>query len=95
MAIEFYDVKERKKVNIEETDITKTKYERKLKDGSEQTRYAFRAKYKDRQLTKFCSKADWDKIKQIIDLTLKPTKNPSLEGFFVVPELGGFKTEFD
>ncbi|NDC82417.1 hypothetical protein EB093_01965 [bacterium] len=63
MAIEFYDVKERKKVQIEEGDIAKTKYERKLKDGSVQIRYAFRAKYKDRQLTKFCSKADWDKVK--------------------------------
>lgn len=63
MSIEFFDVKERKKVKIEESSITKTKYERKLKDGSTQIRYAFRAKTSDgRNLTKFCSKSDWDKV---------------------------------
>lgn len=62
MAIEFYDVKERKKVSVDEKDITKTKYERKLANNTQQTRYAFRAKVKGRQLTKFCSKADWDKV---------------------------------
>lgn len=63
MAITFYDVKEREKVQIDEKNIIKTKYERKLKDGSTQIRYAFRAKTKDgRNLTKFCSKADWDKV---------------------------------
>ncbi len=60
-AIEFYDVKERKKVAVEDKDITKTSYPRTLEDGSVQVRYAFRANYKGRQLTKFCSKADWDK----------------------------------
>ena len=63
MAIEFYDVKEREKVQVEEKDITKTQYKRTLKDGSVQIRYAFRAKVKGRQLTKFCSKTDWDKSK--------------------------------
>lgn len=62
MAIEFYDVKDRKKVKVEEKSITKTKYERKLKDGSTQIRYALRAKHNGRNLTKFCSKADWDKL---------------------------------
>lgn len=61
-AIEFYDVKERKKVSVESKDITKTKYERKLTDGSVQVRYAFRAKIGSRRLTKFCSKGDWDKL---------------------------------
>ena len=57
MAIEFYDVKEREKVKIDESNIKKTKYERKLKDGSTQIRYAFRAQTSDgRSLTKFCSK---------------------------------------
>ncbi len=67
MAIEFYDVKDRKKVKVEEKDITKTKYERKLKDGSVQIRYAFRAKHSGRQLTKFCSKVDWDKVKAAVE----------------------------
>ena len=63
MAVEFYNVKKRKKVSIDESSITKTKYERKLKDGGTQTRFAFRAKDDDgSNLTKFCSKADWDAI---------------------------------
>ncbi len=67
MAVEFYDVKERKKVAGEESKIKKTKYQRKLKDGSVQVRYAFRAKIGSRQLTKFCSKADWDKSKAPVE----------------------------
>ena len=61
--IEFYNVKKRKKVQIAEGDVTKTSYERKLKDGSTQTRYAFKAQDDDgTNLTKFCSKADWDAV---------------------------------
>jgi hypothetical protein len=67
MAVEFYDVKERKKVSVDESKIKKTKYQRKLKDGSVQVRYAFRAKIGSRQLTKFCSKADWDKSKAPVE----------------------------
>ena len=63
MAIEFYNVKKRKKVSIDESKIKKAKYDRQLKDGSVQTRYAFRAQDDDgTNLTKFCSKADWDAI---------------------------------
>jgi len=41
----------------------KTKYDRKLKDGSTQTRYAFKAVDDDgTSLTKFCSKTDWDNV---------------------------------
>ncbi|MGE4170742.1 MAG: hypothetical protein AB7F28_08520 [Candidatus Margulisiibacteriota bacterium] len=60
--VEFYDVKTRKKVSVGAANIKKTKYERKLKDGSKQVRYALRASHDGRKLTKFCSKADWDKI---------------------------------
>lgn len=60
MAIEFYDVKIRKKVKIEEKDVKKTTFT--TKNG--QTRYGLRAKTKDgRNLTKFVSKADWEKMK--------------------------------
>jgi hypothetical protein len=53
MAIEFYNVKK----------IEKVKYDRTLKDGSTQTRYAFKAVDDDgTNLTKFCRKADWDTI---------------------------------
>jgi hypothetical protein len=67
MAVEFYDVKDRKKVKVDEKDIKKTTYERKLKDGTKQVRYALRAKVGTRQLTKFCSKADWDKLKVAVE----------------------------
>ncbi|MBT5856684.1 hypothetical protein HOH87_08655 [bacterium] len=59
MAVEFYNVKKREKVQIEESDITKVKYERTLKNGSSQTRYAFKAEDAGTKLTKFCSEADW------------------------------------
>ncbi|MDA1353491.1 MAG: hypothetical protein O3A01_03335 [bacterium] len=60
--IEFYDVKKREKVKVKLKDIKKTKYERKLKSGQTQTRYAFRAQSDGRSLTKFCSEADWNKV---------------------------------
>ena len=56
MQAEFYDVKERKKVTADVTE--KVEYG---KDG--RIRYALKAKTKDgRNLTKFASKADWDKV---------------------------------
>jgi hypothetical protein len=58
MSVEFYDVKFRKKVSVEKKDITKTTF---LANG--QTRYGLRGKTSDgRTLTKFVSKADWDKM---------------------------------
>lgn len=64
MAVVFYDVKNRKKVKVDEKELKKTKYQRKLKDGRIQVRYAFRAKTADgRPLTKFVAKSDWDQIK--------------------------------
>ena len=60
MAVDFYDVKTRKKVSIEEKMITKTTFD--TKNG--QTRYGIRGKTADgRVLTKFVSKADWDSMK--------------------------------
>lgn len=59
MAIEFYDVKLRKKVAIDESGIKKVTFE--TKNG--QTRYGLRAKTDDgRNLTKFVSKSDWDAL---------------------------------
>ena len=61
MAIQFYNVKKRKKVEIDESDVEKVTYDRELKDGSTQTRYVFKAQDDDgTKLTKFCSKADFD-----------------------------------
>ena len=59
--IEFYDVKERERVKIKLDNCTKTTYERKLKNGDTQTRYAFRGQTQDgRNLTKFCNQKDWE-----------------------------------
>lgn len=58
--IEFYDVKYRKKVKIDEKNIAKTTFE--TQNG--QTRYGIRGKTDDgRVLTKFVSKSDWDSMK--------------------------------
>jgi hypothetical protein len=57
---EFYDVKTRKKVNIDDKNVLKTTFN--TKNG--QTRYGIRGKTSDgRMLTKFVSKSDWDGMK--------------------------------
>jgi hypothetical protein len=62
MAIEFYDVKLREKVQIPESEVKKTKYEQTSKEGKVNVRYAFKAENKGTKLTKFASKADWDAL---------------------------------
>jgi hypothetical protein len=62
VEIQFYDVKSRQKVNVPESQITKTKFERTTKDGSTQTRYALRAVHDGTKLTKFCSRSDWEAL---------------------------------
>ena len=62
MAIEFYNVKKKAKVNIDESKINKVEYKKATSKG-ETIRYAFKAVDDDgTKLTKFCSKADYDKI---------------------------------
>ncbi len=62
MAIEFYNVKKRKKVQINESEIKKVEYKRETSKGV-QIRYAFRGQDDDgTNLTKFVSKADYDKV---------------------------------
>lgn len=59
MDIEFYDVKLRQKVKVPQSKVSKTTFD--TKNG--QVRYGLRAKTEDgRNLTKFISKADWDKL---------------------------------
>jgi hypothetical protein len=60
MSVSFYDVKTRQKVDVPESDVSKTKYERTTKEGKVQIRYALRGKYEGRNLTKFVGQADWD-----------------------------------
>ena len=58
MAVEFYDVKTRKKVKVDDGKVVKTKFT--TKNG--QVRYGLRGKTDDgRNLTKFVSQADWEK----------------------------------
>lgn len=61
MAIQFYDVKNRKKVDVSESQVKKVKYERRTSKGV-QVRYAFRAHVGGVNLTKFASEADWKKL---------------------------------
>ena len=60
--MQFYDVKTRQKVEVPESDIRKTTYTRTTKSGDTQTRYAVRASYQGRNLTKFVSKDTWDNL---------------------------------
>jgi hypothetical protein len=62
MAIEFYDVKKREKVQIPESEVRKTTYERQGKEGKTNVRYAVRATNEGTNLTRFVSKADWDAL---------------------------------
>ncbi len=58
-SIEFYDVKTRKKVKVDQKNVKKTTFT--TKNG--QVRHGLRAKTDDgRNLTKFVSKTEWDKL---------------------------------
>lgn len=64
MSVKFYDVKLRKEVHLEEKAVSKVEYKRETKAGKTQVRYALRGKTADgRNLTKFVSKVDYDKMK--------------------------------
>lgn len=62
MSVSFYDVKTRQAVEVSESDVTKTKYERTTKDGKVQVRYALRGKFEGRNLTKFVNQATWESM---------------------------------
>jgi hypothetical protein len=58
MAIEFYNVKTRQKVSVDESKVKKVTFQ--PKGGS--TRYAVRAEWEGTPLTKFVSKATYDSL---------------------------------
>ena len=61
--IEFYNVKKKSKVKINESEIEKKTYERITKSGKKSIRYALAAVDDDgTKLTKFCSKDTYDSI---------------------------------
>jgi hypothetical protein len=62
MAIQFYDVRRREKVDVPEGHIRKKTYERETKAGKTQVRYAFVAEFEGSKLTKFVSKDAWDAL---------------------------------
>jgi hypothetical protein len=62
VAIEFYDVKQRQKVSIPESEVRKTSYEREGKGGKVNVRYALRAENQGTKLTKFVSREDWEAL---------------------------------
>lgn len=58
-TIDFYDVKTRQKVSIDQSKVKKTTFN--TKNG--QVRHGLRAQTDDgRNLTKFISKAEWDSL---------------------------------
>jgi hypothetical protein len=65
MAVEFYSVKHRRKVQVDESEIERKTYERETSRGV-QTRYAFQAETTvdgDRvKLTKFVGKEAFDQL---------------------------------
>lgn len=60
--IEFYDVKNRRKVSVPASEVEKVTYERETKSGEKQVRYAVKAEKDGVKLTKFVSKETWDSI---------------------------------
>lgn len=61
--IEFYNVKKKSKVSVDESKVEKKTYESTSKTGKKTTRYAFAAVDEDgTKLTKFCSKESFDSI---------------------------------
>jgi len=64
MSIQFYNVKKKAKVSIDESKVTRKIYKRKLKSGQMRESYALKAVDDDgTKLTTFCSKTDYDAIK--------------------------------
>ncbi|MSR88359.1 MAG: hypothetical protein EXS67_01730 [Candidatus Margulisbacteria bacterium] len=62
-SIEFYNVKKKAKVKISPAKVEKVTYDRTLKDGKVQRRFAFKAVDDDgTKLTKFCSEKDWNAL---------------------------------
>ena len=61
--IQFYNVKKKQKVEVDQSKVTKHAYEKTAKSGKLTIRYALKAVDEDgTKLTKFCSKADYDAI---------------------------------
>jgi hypothetical protein len=61
--IEFYNVRKKQKVQINESEITKKTIEKETKSGKLSIRYCLKEVDDDgTKLTRFCSKADFDSL---------------------------------
>ncbi len=60
--MQFYNVKSRAKVEIDESELSKKKFVRTTKSGSTQTRYAARANVDGTTLTRFITEADYNRL---------------------------------
>lgn len=61
MHMQFYDVKNKAKVDVADGNISKKKFNITTKTGKQMVRFAFVGKLDDgRSLTKFCSEADFN-----------------------------------
>ena len=60
--IEFYNVRKKEKVSIDESEITPVKYERTSKTGKLVIRYGLKAVDEGTKLTKFCSKDVYESL---------------------------------
>ncbi len=60
--MKFYDLKEKKHVEVDEGNVVKTRAERKTKNGT-QTRYQLIASHDGRKLYKFVGEADFKAAK--------------------------------
>jgi hypothetical protein len=62
-TVSFYNVKKKASVDIDQSGVTKVKYERKTKSGDTRTSYAVKAVDDDgTKLTKFMSAANWQAL---------------------------------
>lgn len=61
VAVEFYNVKTRQKVSVDESKVKKVVYHPKGSGGN--PRYGLRAEHEGTALTKFVSKATYDSLK--------------------------------
>ncbi len=64
--MQFYSIKHKKKVDVDDSKVNKVTYERKTKNGKTMTTYAAKAEVEVEgdmvKLTKFMKKEDWDKL---------------------------------
>ncbi|NUL83330.1 MAG: hypothetical protein HUU60_11495 [Armatimonadetes bacterium] len=60
--MEFYNVKARQKVNVDDKEVKTQKYERKTKSGAKQVRYALTATHDGQKLFKFVNEEMYKKF---------------------------------